>query len=1040
MNFKFRLMLLNMGMTLRRLVIAALLVIFSFPALSQYFNGPNKPGYKIFEYKVYNTPHFEIYHYFSSDSELNAMALDAEKWYQRHQLIFKDTFNEKNPIILYSDHADFQQTNAIMGNIGIGTGGVTEALKNRVILPIMESAAQTDHVLGHELVHAFQYKLMLGEDSTQMRSIRNIPLWMIEGMAEYLSIGSKDPNTAMWMRDAIINNDFPSLDDLTRSYKYFPYRYGEAFWAFITGIYGDTIIKPLFDLTTKIGYDKALDSLTSYDEKSFSATWKSSTKSFYYQFLKDTIERPVGKKILYAKNSGTVNIAPSLSPDGKYVIFLSEKDLFTFDLYMADAHTGKIIKKVSSTIRNNQIDDFNYLESGGSWSPDGKKFVFVIFSKGKNKLLVIDTKKTKNSEEIDIDGLDALSNPAWSPDGKSIIVTALKNGVTDIYEYNIQGKSVVNLTSDNFCNMIPSWSTDGKQIAFSTDRPSPLEKDTSYGGYRLAILNKETKKTTVLPVFPGADNLNPQFSPDNKYLYFLSDADGFRNLYKYDLDSAKVYRLTNIITGISGITEFTPAFTIDRTYGNIIYTHYFKSQYNLFLATDTSFKPTEMAPDSVNFEAGNLPPFKRVSVNIINPNIEGKNVFPKAPVDSFKNVPYRSKFTLDYIGGTSAGIAVNSYYGTGMAGSVDMLFGDMVGNYQLYSSLAINGQVQDFAGSAAFINNKKKIDWGVALSHIPYKYGLYSYTVDAEHGNAPILNVDIHWIFEDALTLFAVKPITQTQRIEASTSFSYYSFYLERQKYYIGSYTYSFLGRERNLPTDNGFGIATIGTAYTLDNGYMGIASALRGQRFRADLDYYTGSLNFLNVLLDYRKYFFINPFSIATRIYHQGRYGNNSSNNVIRSLYIGWPWLVRGFENIPIEALGDIANLFGSYMAIGNLELRIPFTGPERLCLIPFKYFISELSFFADAGIAWNSDSYFAWDKKLYRSKEIDYKNIAVSNLSNVYSFSYSKYRYPMLNYGVSLRVNFFGYMILEPYYAIPLMKNGSKYGSFGLNFLPGW
>ncbi len=80
---------------------------------------------------------------------------------------------------------------------------------------------------------------MSKDDSLQLRSIRNIPLWMVEGMAEYCSLGSFDPNTAMWMRDAIINKDFPSLDDLTRSYKYFPYRYGQAFWAYFTGLYGD---------------------------------------------------------------------------------------------------------------------------------------------------------------------------------------------------------------------------------------------------------------------------------------------------------------------------------------------------------------------------------------------------------------------------------------------------------------------------------------------------------------------------------------------------------------------------------------------------------------------------------------------------------------------------------------------------------------------------------------------------------------------------------------------------------------------------------
>ncbi len=1003
-------------------------------AQGQYFNGPNKPGYKVFNYKVYNTPHFEIYYYSANDSLLIAFASNAEKWYLRHQFIFKDTFKSRNPIIFYNNQADFQQTNAIMGNIGIGTGGVTEALKNRVVLPIMESKAQTDHVLGHELVHAFQYRLMLSEDSTQTRNIRNVPLWMVEGMAEYMSLGSFDPNTAMWMRDAIINNDFPTLDDLTRSYKYFPYRYGQAFWAYITALYGDTIIKPLFELTTRIGYEGAIDSMTCMNVKTFSKEWKAATKEYYFHLLKDTIEKPIGKKILYEKNSGTINIAPSLSPDGNYVAFISEKDLFTFDLFLADAYNGKIIKKLSSTIRDNKIDDFNFLESGGTWSPDGKEFAFVIFSKGKNKLLVINVKKSRKYKEYDIPGIEAFSNPAWSPDGKNIVVSGLFQGVTDLYLFNLQQDKVENLTHDVYCNLMPGWSSDGKFIVFSTDKPPSSLEDTSIRGYRIGILNMQTKETSILPVFYGAENLNPQFSPDNKWIYFLSDADGFRNLYKYSIDSSKTYRLTHIITGISGVTEFTPAFSISRQKGNIVYTHYYKTNYSLYQAMDTTFKAQFFPNDSMNYSAAYIPPFRVSSISIIDKNIAAKSKEKIVPVDSFKRAMYKPKFRLDYIGGTSLGIGVSSYYGTGMAGSVDMLFSDMVGDYQLYSSLAINGQIYDFGGAITFVNFKNKINWGVSFSHIPYKYNYYDNpspdTIIESNSRIPVTKYPLSTltIFEDALTLFAVKPISQTQRFEAFTSFSYYSYRLDQIDYYYDSLgNYINYNIERNLPTDHGFGMGAIGTAYTLDNAYMGIASPLRGQRFRLEVQQYFGTINFKSILFDYRKYFFLNPLCIATRIYHYGRYGNmptsNSTKDVIQALYIGWPWLVRGFDYNYINNMAKnndsakINQLFGSRIGVANLELRIPFTGPARLCLIPFKYFVSELSFFLDGGIAWDPGKKLAFTTK-----------------------DYSKYCTPVGSYGVSLRINLFGVMILEPYYAVPMLKDAKDYAGLGLNFLPGW
>jgi hypothetical protein len=69
----------------------------------------------------------------------------------------------------------------------------------------------------------------------------NLPLWMVEGLAEYLSIGRIDAHTSLWMRDAVLNDDLPRIKDLD-NFKYFPYRWGQSFWAYVTGVYGDEVI------------------------------------------------------------------------------------------------------------------------------------------------------------------------------------------------------------------------------------------------------------------------------------------------------------------------------------------------------------------------------------------------------------------------------------------------------------------------------------------------------------------------------------------------------------------------------------------------------------------------------------------------------------------------------------------------------------------------------------------------------------------------------------------------------------------------------
>jgi hypothetical protein len=176
---------------------------------AQYF-GQNKARYQTFDFTVLETPHFSIHHYTQNQRAIHLISEWSEQWYAMHSKIFLDTIKERNPIIFYNNHAEFQQTNTVSGEIGVGTGGVTEAFKNRVVMPFTMINQNTQRVLGHEMVHAFQYNSIINGDSTNLESMSNFPLWMVEGMAEYLSLGRVDPFTAMWMRDAVMNMDMLS--------------------------------------------------------------------------------------------------------------------------------------------------------------------------------------------------------------------------------------------------------------------------------------------------------------------------------------------------------------------------------------------------------------------------------------------------------------------------------------------------------------------------------------------------------------------------------------------------------------------------------------------------------------------------------------------------------------------------------------------------------------------------------------------------------------------------------------------------------------
>lgn len=1042
-----------------------ILVLTTFSAKAQYF-GQNKVRFKKLNFKVLQTPHFEIYYYIENEKLLKKFSQDAETWYKMHQEVFRDTFLKKNPIILYNNHPDFQQTTALNGEIGVGTGGVTEALKNRVIMPVMELNSQTRHVLGHELVHAFQYHLLLEKDSISLDNVGQTPLWMVEGMAEYLSIGKKDAFTSMWMRDAMLNRDIPSLKDLTNSNKYFPYRYGQAFWTYIGSQYGDTTIVPLFKNTAKYGYENAIRYTFGYDDKTLSGLWKNAIDAHYKPMLKaDSSQIKItGTKIIDNKNAGNMNVAPAISPDGKYLAFMSEKDLFGIDLFLADAKTGKIIRKLTSQISNGHIDDFNFIESAGAWSPDSKRFAFSIFSQGKNQMMVIDVANGAVVLQTPMDKVQQFGNLTWSPNGKDIAFSGMVDGQSDIFSYNLDTKAVTQITNDAYSDYAPTYSPDGKKLAFSSDRKAIENKNVdAVNPINLTIYNLADKTLSNIDVFPGANNLNAQFSADGQHLFFLSNRDGFRNLYRYNFSDATVDQLTDYFTGISGITEFSPAISVSNT-DEIVYSYYRYQRYTLYNAKASDFKAKRIGNQEENFDAAILPPMENAGVNIINSNLGNFDKYEKTIPDSLKTVPYRAKFKLDYLANSGVGVAT-SRFGTGVAGGVVGMFSDILGTNQIVANLAINGQIYDFGGLVGYINQKSRINWGVAISHIPYLSGFSSVDVvptPGGDGNARSVQerTDIIRSFEDQLQVFGSYPFSKIHRFELGGAFSHYGYRVDRFSNYYDASTGIYQGSDRGRVSNaqasadlgiplNAFTIYQVNASFVGDNSIFGLAAPLDGFRYRIGGEKYFGNFSFFGVTADVRKYWRLKPVTLAVRSYSMLRLGGDADQ--LFPMYLGYPYLVRGYETNSIynnnpSGVGQVFNidqLTGSKISVFNFELRLPFTGPKKLSAIPSKFLFTDLNVFFDAGLAWTNNS------KVRFKSEPTYTNVpaldengnpATDQNGNPITTRVTNERVPVMSAGISLRVNLFGAFVLEPYYAFPFQRKDIKGGVFGLTFAPGW
>src|SRR5207249_718566 len=131
------------------------------------------------------------------------------------------------------------------------------------------------------------------------------------------------------------------------------------------------------------------------------------------------------------------NIAPALSPDGKELVFISERDQFSIDMFLADVATKEVTRHIVRTAVDPHFESLEFINSAGAWAADGKRFVFGGVRHGKPVLSIIDVKSGGVTREVPLNDLGEIFNPTWSPDGRYVAFSALVGGLMDLYVYDL---------------------------------------------------------------------------------------------------------------------------------------------------------------------------------------------------------------------------------------------------------------------------------------------------------------------------------------------------------------------------------------------------------------------------------------------------------------------------------------------------------------------------------------------------------------------------------------------------------------------------
>jgi len=1014
---------------LRTIVVFALLFLVLIPSANAQYFGKNKVQWEQFNFKTLHTEHFDIYYYDQEADVVNDVGRMAERWYARLSRVFNHTFTRK-PIVLYANAADFQQTTTTTELIGQGTGGFTDPFMNRVVLPLTGDYAENDHVLGHEMVHVFQFDVASSMNNNRRRfNLEQMPLWIVEGMAEYFSKGRVDPLTSMWIRDATVHNRLPDIRQLTRDPRFFPYRYGQSVMAYIGGRFGDDAVIRYFLAAGLTGIETGVDRALGISAKQLFIDWRESSRELYNPIVLErpaTTDRPlIGSE---RGQRGSLNVGPAYSPDGRYIAFLSTREIFDIDLFLADAHTGQVIRRLLSTDRDAHFESLRFIDSAGAWSPDSKRLAIVVFEKGDNFLGIVDV-DNRRTDHIKIEGLDAINNVAWSPDGQTIAIAGQTTGVSDLFTYNLQTKELRRLTNDKFADLQPSFSPDGRTIVFVSDRGSSATslEQLRFGEMSVSTIDVQSGTIKTLPLFQNAKHINPQFAPDGRSIYFISNPEGVPDVFRYTMDGGRIERLTHVQSGVAGITEMSPALTVASQTGDIAFSMYEADNYNIYkIAAPQSGTAVATTTVADAPRAAQLPPLRGTGSTITEYLNQPAAGLP--PADTvFRTTGYTPGLHLAYLGPPTLGAGVSSY-GVGLGGSISAYFSDVLGYHNV--GLAVEGGGSSGYGSIAdqigaellYLNQRHRFNWGFTASHLPYITGFSTVRANP-NGPGDIYEQQIDILRFDEASAIAQYPFSTTRRIEGSVGIQHQSQKSELQQFLVIGDTIVDENRQ-SLGNNLSLTLSRASAAFVGDSAVFGFLSPVRGTRYRYEIESLSGDLKFQTALADWRKYWFVRPVTFAVRGLHYGRYGTDAENSLLYPLYLGQGNLVRGYDpgsiglNECVTPTGSVCPVFdrlvGSKIAVASAEVRVPLFGTREFGLAT-GFLPTELTGFIDAGTAWT---------------ENEKPKLRYSTRSNE--------RVPVVSAGIAARI-LLAYIPLEFYYAKPFQRPDAGW-QFGFNIIPGW
>jgi hypothetical protein len=509
---------------------------------SQMEFGKNRIQYRSFDWSFFRYERFDVYFYAGGKEIALNIAAEAGRYLPELEQRFDYGIENRIQILIFNRLSDLKQTNLGTGAESLQSlGGTVRQSGNKIFLCMEDGNSLILKHLREGFASVMASELLMGtdfKDKIRSSAFMFVPEWYFKGLVSWIAEG--------WNSHA----DRQLWDGLQSGRYRYPGRLkgdeavnaGRSIWNYIVSVYGEKIIADMLDMThVSRNIEGGFKFVLGLQMKEVILEWK----QYYKRHFAETdsmFSDPDQDRIFFRAKPHTRITKVRISADGRNIAWVENKQgRVTVKRAMTGIRKPEKIIKLGTRLPD--IADYSFPLI--AWHPGNEILVYTDEFKGRMRLNFYHTTRGETDRKF-LEFFTKITGIDISPDGRYILMTAIKNGNSDLFIFNNVSNTIEQITDDGFDEADARWFPDGQTIIFSSNRNTDSLKtkrkpsfSNSSPSHDLFIHAPGKSKLTCIQLShtPSIDERNP-VPIDNLRWIFLSNRNGISNRFLGETDSS----------------------------------------------------------------------------------------------------------------------------------------------------------------------------------------------------------------------------------------------------------------------------------------------------------------------------------------------------------------------------------------------------------------------------------------------------------------------------------------------------------------------